>query len=247
MVLARSQSYRSDVGVSGGWEALTCPVAEPTLPPAQLDNGDSVGTLIELAVSAFLAEHVAASAANTVKRYTLITRKLTAYAAAKGYVMIDQFSESISASFGTPGRSAYTFQVPGLYQSLFRVRARKRMDPSEPREIGEDAGQPRFRVRAKSVFPSRTKNCGECSTAASVSNGGKKPSATAGHDTEIKSSRSMVYTGLRICDVCTFRIDRLLSLGECPCAQHKKWAQGLHVGPRMAAKTNARPRTTPRS
>jgi site-specific recombinase XerD len=62
-------------------------VTPTVLPP---DSGDPSAITIERAVSAFLTEHSSSSAPNTIKKYRLIMKQLSAYAAEKGFVMIDQ-------------------------------------------------------------------------------------------------------------------------------------------------------------
>lgn len=75
---------------NGCWDQqeLQRPQPEPVsaLPVVEAPNAVS----IEQAIAAFVGEHAASSSPNTVKKYGMVLKKLSAYSASRGYFWIEQ-------------------------------------------------------------------------------------------------------------------------------------------------------------
>jgi hypothetical protein len=69
------------------------------IPAVVPDLTAPVAATVDRAASAFLAQHAEASSQNTQKKYKLLMNRLKGFSAAKGYVLIEQWGRSISASF----------------------------------------------------------------------------------------------------------------------------------------------------
>jgi integrase len=230
--------------VAGAWETAGN-LHGSTLPPSQSspsqsrESGRSTpeDVMIERAVAAFLAEHAESSAPNTYKKYSFIVKKLKAYSADKGYLMIGQWTPMDVREFRqswnlSPVSSAKNMSI---VKAFFEFALSNEWITRNPARLVKN---PRGRVGDDSRGKERSPFCDEelkrmfeaCETQY-----GKqpirwsrkvhhKPAELAdtvnyrykwdGQDLADFISVS-VYTGLRISDICTFHIDRMQPTGEC--------------------------------
>ena len=201
---------------AGRWdeEVVPPPALFAPVPPA-----DSGFVTIERAISLFLNEHAGTSAPNTVKKYRLLMKKLTAFAEARGYVSISQLAPIDVREF----RQSWTVgpltasKDLGLLKAFFEFALVNEWINRNPARLIK---APRGRAGERSRFAERIPFSDEelrRMFEACRSRYGKEAAyrySWSGEDLEDFISVS-VYTGLRISDVCTFHIDRLLPSGEC--------------------------------
>jgi len=230
--------------VASGWEATgswdssvkTQPPPAPEPQPA-VESAKTHGVTIERTVAAFLAEYLESAAANTYKKYSIMMNKLRAYSSAKGYVMINQwgpidvreFRQSWDVSPITTAKNmsiVKTFFEFALCNEWI-TRNPARLVKNQRMRAGDN---PRTKERSpfsddelKRMFEACDTQYGKRQIVWSR-NVHHRPAApgeianyrykSTGQDLADFISVS-VYTGLRISDVCSFQIDRLLPGGEC--------------------------------
>jgi len=221
----------------GKWDGDTEPIPpQPPQGPA-CERTTREGVTIERSAAAFLAEHSECSAQNTQKKYSIIIKKLKAYSAEKGYVMIGQwtpidvreFRQSWKVSPVTAGKDMSIvkafFEFALINEWISRNPARLVKNPrgragdnprSKERTPFSDAELKRMFEACESLYgkqPIRwSRNVHHRPAGASETVNYRYK--WDGQDLADFISVS-VYTGLRISDVCTFRSDRLQSTGEC--------------------------------
>ncbi|HUJ22040.1 MAG TPA: tyrosine-type recombinase/integrase, partial [Bryobacteraceae bacterium] len=218
------------------------PVPEPAVQPAT-DGRVTVARAIE----AFTADFEEHAATNTRKTYTLLLKKMKAFSDARGFVMLDQWGpidvREFRSSWGVKPQTAAKdmstvkafFEFCLSNEWLTRNPARLVKNPR-----GRDAADRRNEQKLPFSDDELRKMYDACETKY-----GKQ---------EVKWSRSIhyqhargeyaryhykwsgqdladfisvsVYTGLRISDVTTFHIDRMLSTGE---IQVRTTKAGTHV------------------
>jgi integrase/recombinase XerD len=230
--------------VAAAWEAVGKWEGDTSVLVRQspLESGESrtitseVAT-IERAVTAFLAEHSESSAPNTQKKYGIIMKKLKAYSAEKGYVMIGQwgpvdvreFRQSWQVSPVTSAKSMSTVKAffEFVLSNEWITRNPVRLVKNPRGRVGDN---PRTKERIPFTDEELKRMFEACETqygkrpirwSRKVHHRPAEPGETVnyryqwdGQDLADFISVS-VYTGLRISDVCTFRIDRLRATGEC--------------------------------
>lgn len=202
---------------SGRWDGAPPPMLqlEPRTEPIA---DDPKVITIERAVSAFIAEHEAASAPNTVKKYKLITRQLMEFAESRGYVAIDQlrpidvreFRQSWVVSHLTASKQL------GIVKAFFEYAlVNEWIDRNPARLVKLPRGQASA-YRNQERLPFSDEELRRMYEACRTRYGKEAAYrySWSGEDLEDFISVS-VYTGLRISDVCTFHIDRLVNNGEC--------------------------------
>ena len=222
------------------WDADISPPPSPSPPQAlqvSPDVSKSERVTIERAVKAFLAEYLESSASNTYKKYSIAMSKLKAYSAGQGYVMIDQWGPIDVREFRhswkvSPITSAKNMSIVKTFFEFALSNEWINRNPARlvknPRMRSGD--NPRTKERSpfsddelKRMFESCEIQFGKRPIVWSrkVHHRPAAPGETAnyrytwqGQDLADFISVS-VYTGLRISDVCTFHIDRLLPNGEC--------------------------------
>ena len=195
------------------------------------------GVTMERAVNAFLAECLEYAASNTYKKYSIIVDKLKAYSAGKGYVMINQwgpidvreFRQSWDVSPITEAKNmsiVKTFFEFALCNEWI-TRNPARLVKNRRVRVGDN---PRTKERSPFSDDELKRMFEACETQY-----GKRPivwSRRVHHRPSVPGDNAnyrykwtgqdladfisvSVYTGLRISDVSTFHIDRLLPGGEC--------------------------------
>jgi integrase len=230
---SRKQTGRADWNeareVAAGWEQSRSwdgeePVVVVTaVAPARVT--------IERAVEAFLGEHSEISAPNTQKNYRLLLNKLKGYSAQKGYVLIEQWTpidvREFRASWAVSPIT--TSKNMTVVKSFFEFAVINEWIPRNPARLVKDV---RAQADTKERIPFSDDDLRRMYEA--CERYGKTPikwSRKIHHKSagdEIANYRYKwsgqdladfisvsVYTGLRISDVCTFRLDRLLDSGEC--------------------------------
>src|ERR1700733_993280 len=239
----RQTTWQEAKAVAGAWEAAGRWDKDTCAPTAPLPAVDSVvcppeGVTIERVAAAFLAEHAEMSAPNTQKKYALMLNKFKAHAAAKGYVMIDQWGPIDVREFRqswavSPITSAKNMSIVKAFfefalsnEWIMRNPARLVKNPR-----GRAGSHPRRKEQYRFSDEELRRMFEACATQY-----GKKPvrwSRKVHHQQPSDQGEIVnykykwtgqdladfifvsVYTGLRISDVCTFHIDRLRPNGEC--------------------------------
>ncbi len=201
---------------SGSWAEGGPPVSQQTMTQSERTH-DPAALTINRAVVAFLAEHAQSSAPNTLKKYRAILRKLTAYAEWKGYVVIEQLKPIDVREF----RQSWTVSPLTASKNMSVVKtffefavANEWIDRNPARMLRAPRGQAASHGRERPPFSDEElrRMFHACRTLY-----GREAAHRyrwTGRDLEDFISVSL-YTGLRISDVCTFHIDRLLPSGEC--------------------------------
>jgi integrase len=222
---------------AGRWQDDIVTPAAPVQPTADSTAGASQGITIERAVAAFLAEHAESSAPNTQKKYGIVMKKLKAHSAEKGYVLIDQWGPIDVREFRqswevSPITSAKNMS---LVKAFFEFALSNEWITRNPARLvktpkGRAGDAPRMKERSPFTDDELKRMFEACETqygrrpirwSRNVHHRPAGPGDTVnyrykwdGQDLADFISVS-VYTGLRISDVCTFRVDRLRLTGEC--------------------------------
>jgi integrase len=228
--------------IAGAWEAIgqwqdQATVPPPVQPAPESTSSTQEGVTIDRATAAFLAEHAESSAPNTQKKYAIIIKKLKAHSAEKGYVMIDQWGPIDVREFRqswevSPITSAKNMSVVKAFFEF--VLSNEWISRNPARLVKNPRGRLSTESRSKERLPFTDEELKRMFEACETQYGKRpvrwsrkvhhraaEPSETVnykykwtGQDLADFISVS-VYTGLRISDVCTFHVDRLLPSGEC--------------------------------
>lgn len=235
---SRKQTGKSDWdearGISAAWEKERSWRREKAAPTPQIVTAPSPShakITIGRAIAAFLGEHSEISAANTQKNYKLQLNKLKAYSAQKGYMLIEQWTpidvREFRATWGVSSMTASKNMT--VVKSFFEFALINEWITRNPARLVKDL---RAKADAKERIPFSDDDLKRMYEA--CESYGKIPikwSREIHHKPaqgEVANYRYKwsgqdladfisvsVYTGLRISDVCTFRVDRLLDSGEC--------------------------------
>ncbi len=230
--------------VAAHWEAAQAWDKDPSSPPLGVptDAGESSarlteGATIERVVAALLAEHSEASAPNTQKKYAILMKKLKAFSEEKGYVMVGQwgpidvreFRQSWNVSPITTAKNMsivkafFEFALSNEWISRNPARLVKNPRNRSSEEYKTRGKSPFTDEELKRMFEACEKDYAKLPIRWSrkVHHRPAEPGERVnyrykwdGQDVADFISVS-VYTGLRISDVCTFHINRLLPSGEC--------------------------------
>lgn len=210
---------------TGAWDG-TAKIEQPVVQvpaPVPLEDGR---VTMERAIQAFAGEFSGTNAAvNTQKKYRLLLRKLKAFADSRGYVMIDQWTPSDVREM----RAAWTVSAQTAAKDMSIVKAFfefclanewLRRNPARlvknPR--GRDAADRRNEQKLPFSDAELRTMYDACETKYAHHQRADGEDARyrykwTGQDLADFISIS-VYTGLRIGDVTTFHIDRMLPTGE---------------------------------
>jgi len=187
---------------------------------------------IDRAVDAFLASHGEVSSPNTQKNYRLLLNKLKAFSTTRCYVLIEQWNpidvHEFRASWSVSPVTASKQMT--FVKSFFEFAVSNEWIVRNPARLFKDVrGKADGKERVpfsddelKRMFEACDTKCGKMPIKRSRKThhrgAQEKPSITdtAGSGQDLADFISVsLYTGLRISDVCTFHIDRLLNSGEC--------------------------------
>ncbi len=203
------------------------------LPPVAIAVEAVSRVTLERAVQAFLADHGLSLASNTLRKYRTILKKLQAYSSSKGYVLLEQLAPIDVREFRASWEvSAFTASKNmTVVRSFFEFAVSNEWLPRNPSRLVKD---PRGQSSQTERVPFSDEElsrmfqaCEEQYAQKTVGGSSRIQGGLAGE--EVKTDGRFkwsgqdvadfisvsVYTGLRISDVTTFHIDRLLSTGEC--------------------------------
>jgi integrase len=211
---------------AGNWDGEV-----PSPPPPTLDDDAPARITVDRAISVFLAEHSAA--VNTQKKYRLLLNKLKAHSESRGYVLIEQWSPLDVREFRASWKVSPITASKNLtlIKSFFEFAVSNEWIARNPARLVKEA---RGQILAKERVPFSDDEL-ERMFEACETQYGKTPvrwsrqthhrPATGAETVNYKYKWTgqdladfiavSVYTGLRISDVTTFHIDRLLKTGEC--------------------------------
>lgn len=216
--------------IVSAWEAAGRWDGEAALPPPVVPELPARITL-ERAVSVFLAEHSAA--ANTQKKYRLLLNKLKSHSESRGYLFIEQWSPLDVREFRASWKVSPITASKNLtiIKSFFEFAVSNEWISRNPARLVKEArGQAVTKERIPFSDDELKRMFAACETQYGRrpirwSRGTHHKSAPAGETANYKYTWTgqdlsdfisvSVYTGLRISDVTTFHIDRLLDTGEC--------------------------------
>lgn len=233
---------------------------EPPTSPAAQDIGRII---IERAVKTFTAEFEEHAASNTQKKYRLLLAKLKAFGDKRGYIRLDQWTpidvrEMRSAWSVSPQTAAKNMSTVKAFFEYCVANEWLSRNPARlvKNQRSRDAADRRNEQKLPFSDDELRRMYEACETAY-----GKQEIAWSRtiHHLRAKGEYARynrkwtgqdladfisvsVYTGLRISDVCTFRVDRMLATGEILLRTTKAGTHVLYVGSSMASGTHPRPR-----
>jgi integrase len=188
----------------GPVEAAPAPVRPPT--PGRIT--------IAAAVKVFLGQHEAANAAPaTLEKYQTFTKRLTALADWRGHVMLDQFTSSDIDVFYNEWKlgARAKGKMLGTLRMFFRLCVNRKWlteSPVSP-EIKPPIGANRATNKAPFTDDELQRILAACDRVGEVEwSFGQRRGAWNGEDVK-DFIWVMIYTGLRISDVCLFDMNRL--------------------------------------
>jgi len=173
---------------------------------------------IDRAVEAFRAAHAESSAATTQRMYGYMMKRFTEFSESKGYVMLDQWGpidvREFRASWNVGANTATKNMT--ILKSFFEFAVSNEwLDRNPARLVKEQRNRNDKQSKERIAFSDKELNL---MFAVCESKYGKtvyeQRYRWTGQDLADFIAIS-VYTGLRISDVATFHIDRLLKSGEC--------------------------------
>lgn len=238
----RRQTGKSDWeearAIASQWEQAGSWDSEPKTPPTPapaLTDAVTGRVTIQHAVESFTREYEAHAAANTQKKYRILLAKLTTFAESRGYVMIDQWTPSDvrEMRFGWPVspltasknmstvKSFFEFCVSNEWISRNPARLIKDRRTREVSDHPTDQKLPFSDEELRRMYQACETQYGKREIKWSREVHGRVLEGQyarynlkwSGQDLADFISVS-VYTGLRISDVCTFHVDRMLPTGE---------------------------------
>ena len=198
---------------AGSWNGALKPVTQP--PTGPVSDASPTRISITEALQAYLAVREGAGiAAATLRKYRTFTKQLLAFADARGYVMLNQFTagdiDVFYASWKLGARAKA--KALGTLRSFFRFCMNREWLVKNP--VTSDLKPPLGANRAANKNPftddeiQRILHACDRLKSLTWSNGFRKRSIWTGEDTK-DFIWMLVYTGLRISDVGLFHMSRL--------------------------------------
>jgi integrase len=219
------------------WETAGSWAGEPPAPSRDPDPpvpDPAPKITIEQGVTAFLAERAESCAPNTMRKNRILLKKFKSYSDHKGYVLIDQWTTMDVRGFRTswgvaPNSASKYMEIVKAFFAFAVANGWIAASPAKPVKAVKTKASENTKERIPFSDEELKRMFDACETQY-----GKRPIhwsrdvhhrpaqgetvnyryKTTGHDLADFISIS-VYTGLRISDVATFHIDRLLGNGEC--------------------------------
>jgi integrase len=236
----RKQTGKSDweeaKAVAAVWETTSWEgkIPQRPAPPPKPETPPPVKTTVENAVSAFLAEKEEVSSPDTVRQNTYLLNKLKTYSASIGYASVEQWTpidvRAFRTSWGVAANTASKNMT--IVKSFFEFCADNEWVKRSPAEKVK-ALKNKATENAKERIPFSDEELKRMFETCE-SQYGKRPirwsRQTHHHQAQSQMANYKykwtgqdladfvsvsLYTGLRISDVCTFHVDRLLASGEC--------------------------------
>ena len=216
---------------AGSWtEHVSTPLPEPDPP----DVPPAAKITIEHAVAAFLSEREESCAPNTMRKNRIVLNTLKRYSERKGYVLLDQWTtmdvRQLRTSWGVaPNSAAKYIEIVKAFFAFAVANGWVGASPAKPVKAAKTKASANTKERIpfsdeelKRMFDACETQYGKRSIRWSrdvhhrpaqgeIANYRYK---WTGQDLADFISVSL-YTGLRISDVATFHIERLLENGEC--------------------------------
>jgi site-specific recombinase XerD len=217
------------------WEKLNSWIGTVTVeapPPAPVSDGR---VTIERAVKAYTAEFEENSALNTQKNYRLLLARLTTFSESRGYVMLDQLTPMDVREF----RSSWSVSAQTATKMMSTVKtffefclSNEWLSRNPARLVKNQRGRDAADRRGEQKLPFSDQELRSMYEACETKYGKQEVKwsrVTHHHRAQGEYVRYnykwtgqdladfisvSVYTGLRISDVCTFRVDRMQSTGE---------------------------------
>ena len=219
---------------AGSWDGpakLQAP--QPTIPDAPAQ--DTSRTTIERAIKAFTAEHQEHAASATQKKYRLLLAKLKAFADSRGYIMLDQWTPIDVREFRSswPVSPQTSAKYMSVVKAFFEFCLSNEWLPRNPaRLVKNQRGRDAADRRNEQKLPFTDAELNKMYDACETKYGRQEIKwSRVNHELPISGEYDRyhhtwtgqdlrdfidiaVYTGLRISDLCLFRIDRMQSTGE---------------------------------
>jgi integrase len=238
---SRKQTGKSDwdeaKAVAAIWEAAQSwdGPAQIEAPAPQVPDPASGRITIERAIKAFTAEHQEHAASATQKKYRLLLAKLKAFADTRGYVMLDQWTPIDVREF----RSSWSVSAQTSAKHMSVIRAffefclsNEWLARNPARLVKNQRGRDAADRRNEQKLPFTDDELNRMYTACATEYGKQEVKwSRVNHELPASGEYSRynykwtgqdlrdfidiaVYTGLRISDLCLFRIDRMQPTGE---------------------------------
>jgi integrase len=184
-----------------------------SLPPASSSSKVS----IDRAIQAFLAAHSESSAATTQRMYRYLLNRFTDFCDSKGYVFLEQCGpidiREFRASWAVAPNTATKNMT--ILKSFFEFAVSNEWLDRNPARMVKELRN-RTEKRTKERIPFSDEELARMFDACESKYGTMNEFRYRWNGQDLADFISIsVYTGLRISDVCTFHIDRLLASGEC--------------------------------
>jgi integrase len=210
------------------------PISEQTTSRSNPQNG--AGITVERAVEAYLAEHKKHSSENTVRKYILLMAKLKGYSATKGFISLDRWTPNDVREF----RDSWTVaprtaaKDMAVFKAFFTwCLSNEWIKKSPAALVKPPRGRSSSEGRDSQKLPFTDEELQRMYQACETKYGKQEVKwSRVIHNERIEGEYARynykwtgqdladfisvsTYTGLRISDICTFRIDRLRDSGEC--------------------------------
>lgn len=188
------------------------------LPPPVSETISVSKVTVDRAVKAFLAAHAESSAPTTQRMYRYMMNRFTKFCELKGYVLLDQWGPIDVREFRASWEVAPNTATKNMtiLKSFFEFAVSNEWLERNPARLVKELRN-RSENRSKERIPFSDEELARMFEACESKYGKTEDEYRyrwTGQDLADFISIS-VYTGLRISDVCTFHIDRLLGTGEC--------------------------------
>src|ERR1035438_10306354 len=205
--------------------------------PASVPEKISVSKVtIDRAVKAFLAAHAESSAPATQRMYRYMMKRFEKLSELKGYVLLDQWGPIDVREFRASWEVAPNTATKNMtiLKSFFEFAiANEWLERNPARRVKERRGENRSKERIPFSDEELARMFRACESKYGKNEDEYRYRWT-GQDLADFISIS-VYTGLRISDVCTFHMDRLLETGECRIRTTKNGKKGLYMDTDLVA------------
>jgi integrase len=203
--------------IASSWKSWGDELAAP-LPEAVAAPNPSRKVTIERAVKAFLASHAESSAYTTQRMYRYMMNRFTNFSELRGYLLLDQWGPIDVREFRAAWEVAPNTATKNMtiLKSFFEFAVSNEWLDRNPARLVKDRRN-RSEKQSKDRIPFSDEELARMFETCESKYGKTDDEFRyrwTGQDLADFISVS-VYTGLRISDVSTFHIDRLLESGEC--------------------------------
>lgn len=219
---------------SDSWDGpAMVPERQPPVPDAPAPDAGRI--TVERAIQAFTAEYQEHAASATQKKYRLLLAKLKAFADSRGYIMLDQWTPIDVREFRSswPVSPQTSAKYMSIVKAFFEFCLSNEWLPRNPaRLVKNQRGRDAADRRNEQKLPFTDTELNKMYDACETKYGRQEIKwSRVNHELPISGEYDRyhhtwtgqdladfielaVYTGLRISDLCLFRIDRMLPTGE---------------------------------